>query len=58
MKEDLINSGYGALMEFFALYYVFEILEKAQNAFCRTLKENSKVLRLHDGGTRNERKTS
>ena len=48
VREDLINSGYGALMEFFALYYVFEILEKAQNAFCRTLKENSKILRLHE----------
>ena len=35
-------------MEFFALYFIFEVIEGISYVFCRTLSKNQKVIRLHE----------
>ncbi len=47
IDNELIGSGFGAIMEFFSLCYIFEVEKKIPCVFCRTLESNSSVVNLH-----------
>lgn len=46
VDEKYMNGGYGIVMEYAFLEYVFDKI-KPKKVFCRTKKENAKVISLH-----------
>lgn len=47
LKPKLIGSGYGILLEYFAMLVAFEKMNLSQ-LFCETLNINKSVLKIHD----------